>query len=103
MAVTRPASVGLTGCRDAPNFNPSSVGIIRHAFPLLNIVGRDIRYSVRGMRRTPAFTVVALTTLALAIGANTAIFSIVYQLLIRPLVHRESARLAVIDATRDYA
>jgi len=54
------------------------------------------------MRRTPAFSAAALSTLALAIGANTAIFSVVDQLLIRPLAYREAGRLVVIDATRDY-
>ena len=72
------------------------------AFPLLDIIGRDIRYALRGLRRTPAFTAVALTTLALAIGANTAIFSVVHQLLIRPLPYREADRVVAIDATRNY-
>ena len=78
---------------------PDPVG---RTFSLLDNVGRDIRYALRGMRRTPGFTVVALTTLALAIGANTAIFSVVDKLLIRPLPYRDADRLVAIDATRDY-
>jgi putative ABC transport system permease protein len=72
------------------------------AFSLLDNVGRDIRYALRGMRRTPGFTAVALTTLAFAIGANTAIFSVVDHLLIRPLAYRDADSRVAIDATRDY-
>jgi len=83
---------------------------VRRVFSLLDNVARDIRYALRGMRRTPGFTAVALTgftavaltTLALAIGANAAIFSVVDELLIRPLPYREANRLVAIDATRDY-
>src|SRR5262245_10683425 len=69
---------------------------------LLDVAGREARYALRGMRRTPVFTAVALGTLALAIGANTAIFSVVNHLLIRPLAYHDSDRLVAIDATRDY-
>jgi putative ABC transport system permease protein len=62
----------------------------------------DLRYALRGLRRTPAFTTVAIATLALAIGANTAVFSIVERLLIRPLAYRDADRLVAIDATRTY-
>jgi putative ABC transport system permease protein len=69
---------------------------------MLDVLARDVRYALRGMRRTPGFTAVALLTLALAIGANTAIFSVVDQLLFRPLAYRDADRLVAIDATRDY-
>jgi len=68
----------------------------------LDVIGRDARYAIRSLGRTPAFTAIAIATLALAIGANTAIFTVVYQLLIKPLPYREANRLVVIDATRVY-
>ena len=62
----------------------------------------DIRYVLRGLRRTPAFTTIAVATLAIAIGANTAIFSVVDALLVRPMPYRDAGRLVTVDATRSY-
>jgi len=69
---------------------------------ILDVIGRDVRYACRGLKRTPGFTAVVLATLAIAIGANTAIFSVVDALLLRPLPYRDADRLVTIDATRDY-
>lgn len=57
---------------------------------------RDVAYGVRGLRRHPGFTAAAVISLALAIGANTAIFSIMNGLLFRALPVREPTRLALI-------
>jgi predicted permease len=63
--------------------------------PILDVLGRDLRYALRILRRTPAFTLTAIGTLAVVIGANTAVFSVADHVLLRPLPFPEPSRLAL--------
>ncbi len=60
---------------------------------------QDLRYALRGLRRSPGFSAVAIGSLALGIGANTAVFGAIDALVLRPLPVRAPERLAYIDPT----
>ncbi len=63
---------------------------------MLNQFLHDLRYAGRMLLRAPAFAAIAILTLALGIGANTAIFTVVNALLLGPLPYRDPARLVTV-------
>ena len=69
----------------------------RRRLPMLDAVARDVRFALRTIHRQPLFAVTAILTLALGIGANTAVFSIVDAVLLRPLPYAAPDRLVRID------
>jgi predicted permease len=69
--------------------------------PWIENLVSDVRYAVRSLRHSGAFTAVVVITLALGIGANTAIFSVLRAVLLKPLPHRDGSRLVYLRQSAD--
>ena len=80
------------GTRVAPQ---PAIDVKRREGPVRDFV-QDIRYTLRLLGRAPAFTSIAITTLALGIGANTAIFAVVNAVLLKPLPFTDAGRLMLV-------
>jgi putative ABC transport system permease protein len=70
---------------------------------LFETIGQDIRYGLRNLRRNPGFALLVVATMALGVGANTAIFSVVNGVLLRALPYRDGDRLIVLRQQRPLA
>jgi predicted permease len=73
----------------------------RRGIPWIESAVADLRYAVRALRHSPAFVAVVVITLGLGIGANTAIFSVVRGVLLKPLPHRDGQRLLYLRQSMD--
>lgn len=71
----------------------------QRVLPLADTIGRDVRFALRGLAKAPGFTAACVVTLALAIGASTAVFSVVNAVLIRPLPYPDADRLVQVWET----
>jgi len=99
------------GTRHQPRFGERvtllarAAGALRHAWRLrlhvrqVEMISQDVRYGWRSLTRSPGFTLVAIATLAVGIGANTTIFSLMNAVLLRPLAAHDPERVVRIVAT----
>jgi predicted permease len=66
----------------------------------MSTLGQDVRYAMRQLRKAPAFALTAIITLGLGIGVNAAMFSVIEQVILRPLPYANQSRLVALENTR---
>ncbi len=76
---------------------------LQRGLPWFEELGRDLRFAIRGLRKSPGFLLTAILTLALGIGAVTSVFSVVNAVLLKPFAFRDPQRLVVLRETVDDA
>jgi len=81
---------------------PRAVVAARRKDRMFSSIWQDVRLAIRGVRRAPSFSALVIATLALGIGANVAIFSIVNGILLKPLPFADPERLIRIDQSQSY-
>ena len=91
----RQAQIALGGVEQTRELHRDARGL-----PWLEDLARDIRFALRGLAKTPGFTLVAVLTLALGIGSCTAIFSVINRVLFHPLDVPGAERIVVIRESR---
>jgi predicted permease len=92
-----PLRAGLERNQRIPKYETPPLGDARRARFLEDFV-RDLRYAGRSMRKSPLFVLFVLVTLALGIGANTTVFTVINTLILNPLPVRDAAGLAAVGA-----
>ncbi len=75
----------------------------QRGIPLFEQIGRDVRFGLRQLRKSPGFAITAVLTLALGVGANTAIFTLIDSILLRPLPFPQQDRLVTISDDQVFA
>src|SRR5262245_9850854 len=97
------ADAAMRGRRGAVEFwiGVAADALVRAPGEHIRMTWHDIRYAARALRRTPIYTLVALATLTLGIGANTAIFSVVHAVALQSLPNRDPSQLVRIWERND--